>query len=72
MSRIAAFVSAGVAIAWVALMWSVDPGDDPNGVVVYIDFTVYAIAALSVIWLVVLAVWLTRRIRSCRYFAKPS
>jgi len=36
MVRIAALVSAGLVVAWAALMWSVEPGNDPNGVVDYI------------------------------------
>ena len=56
MVRVAGWLSGLVVVAWVILMADVQPNfiDDPQATIAYEVATFYALAALLVIWVVVL------------------
>jgi hypothetical protein len=54
-------LSGFLILAWIVLMLSVEPESDPNAALEYVDLTLLLIAALALVWLVALLVWLGRR-----------
>jgi hypothetical protein len=54
MVKVGVALTGLVILAWALLMAFVDPGSDPQSPLVYVFLTVYAIAALLLIWGVLL------------------
>jgi hypothetical protein len=61
MVRAAVAASGVVLAAWVVLIAITDPTADPQNPVAYVFWTVCAVGALLLIWLVVLAASIIRR-----------
>jgi nitrogen fixation/metabolism regulation signal transduction histidine kinase len=61
MVRAAVAASGVVLAAWVVLIAITDPTSDPQAPVAYVFWTVCAVGALLLIWLVVLAASIIRR-----------
>jgi hypothetical protein len=69
-TKAALVLSGFLILVWIVLMVSVEPASDANAVLDYINLTFLLVAALALIWLVVLLARLGRRFADRD--AKPS